>query len=113
GKTVLLTTHYLDEAEALADRVGVIAKGKLLEVAHPRQLGGRAHASAVVRFKSEKDPPPPFTRDGAHVQVETDTPTATVAELAAWAGGGELAELTVSRPSLEDIYLKMIGESSS
>jgi ABC-type dipeptide/oligopeptide/nickel transport system ATPase component len=55
GKTVLLTTHYLDEAEALADRVGVIVNGRLVEVASPRELGGRAHASARVSFKVEGD----------------------------------------------------------
>jgi ABC-2 type transport system ATP-binding protein len=110
GKTVLLTTHYLDEAEALADRAGVIAKGKLLEVAHPKELGGRASAGAIVRFRTDKDPPGKFERDGAHVRIATDTPTATVKELADWSQG-ELAELTVTRPSLEDIYLKMIGET--
>jgi ABC-2 type transport system ATP-binding protein len=122
GKTVLLTTHYLDEAEALADRVGVIVNGRLVEVASPRELGGRAHASARVSFKVEGDlagrPLPPLP--GAQVETGADGvvtaltagPTRVVAALAAWAaaaGLAELPELTVTRPSLDDVYLRMIA----
>jgi ABC-2 type transport system ATP-binding protein len=121
GKTVLLTTHYLDEAEALADRVGVIATGRLVEVASPRELGGRAHASARVAFKAEGPlagrPLPPLA--GAEVDTvdaivtaQTATPTRVVAALTAWAaeaGAAELPELTVTRPTLEDVYLRLIA----
>jgi ABC-2 type transport system ATP-binding protein len=99
GTTMLLTTHYLDEAETLADRVGVIAHGRLIEVEVPAALGGRESAPAVVRWT-----------EGTERRTEaTRTPTAFVQELAARLGG-EVPELTVARPTLEDVYLRMIGE---
>jgi len=100
GTTILLTTHYLDEAEALADRVGVIANGRLVEVAPPATLGGRANTDATVSWAGP---------DGRE-SVVTKTPTATVVDLAA-RYGDEIPELTVTRPSLEDIYLAMVGAS--
>ena len=99
GTTILLTTHYLDEAEALADRVAVIARGKILEVSTPAQLGGRASAKARVQWKA----------DGVIHEELTDNPTDVVRKLAAQFPG-EVPELQVLRPSLEDIYLSMIGE---
>lgn len=99
GTTMLLTTHYLDEAEALADRVGVLARGRLAEVAVPTALGGRGTAPAVVSW----------TEDGVRRTAETATPTAFVQQLAA-RFPGEVPGLTVARPTLEDVYLKMIGE---
>ncbi|MGY2084879.1 ABC transporter ATP-binding protein [Blastococcus sp. SYSU DS0539] len=101
GTTMLLTTHYLDEAEELADRVGVIAHGQLAEVAVPTALGGRGTAPAVVSW----------TEDGARRTAETATPTAFVAGLAA-RFPGEVPDLAVRRPTLEDVYLKMIGDHS-
>ena len=99
GTTIVLTTHYLDEAEALADRVAVIAKGKILEVSTPTQLGGRASAKARVQWKA----------DGVIREEMTDNPTDVVRRLSAQFPG-EVPELQVLRPSLEDIYLSMIGE---
>jgi ABC-2 type transport system ATP-binding protein len=101
GTTMLLTTHYLDEAEALADRVGVIARGRLMEVAVPAVLGGRETAAAVVRW----------TENGTRQSAQTPTPTAFVRELAA-RFPGEVPDLAVARPTLEDVYLRMIGEPS-
>jgi ABC-2 type transport system ATP-binding protein len=101
GTTILLTTHYLDEAEELADRVGVIARGRLAEVAVPTALGGRGSAPAVVSW----------TEDGVRRRAETATPTAFVRELAA-RFAGEVPDLAVNRPTLEDVYLKMIGDHS-
>ena len=99
GTTIVLTTHYLDEAEALADRVGVIAAGRLVEVAPPNRLGNRHEALATVSWR---------TPDGVVESAESATPTALVAELAARLGG-EVPGLTVTRPTLEDVYLRMIG----
>jgi ABC-2 type transport system ATP-binding protein len=101
GTTMLLTTHYLDEAEALADRVGVIARGRLIEVAVPAVLGGRETAAAVVSW----------TENGARQSSQTATPTAFVRELTA-RFPGEVPDLAVARPSLEDVYLRMIGQPS-
>ncbi|MGI8328978.1 ABC transporter ATP-binding protein [Actinomadura scrupuli] len=102
GTTVLLTTHYLDEAEALADRVGVIARGRVLEINTPRELGGRSTAKARVAWAEPGE---------GRKSLETATPTQVVAELSL-RFGGEVPGLTVTRPSLEDIYLNMIGDGS-
>ena len=98
GATIVLTTHYLDEAEALADRVAVINKGVIAEISTPTDLGGRATSQATVQW-----------RDGAQIKFEkTDNPTAVISSLAA-RFNGEIPELVVTRPSLEDIYIEMIG----
>jgi len=98
GTSILLTTHYLDEAEALADRVAVINNGVIIEVSTPADLGGRATSQATVQW-----------RDGDAIKSEkTDNPTALVSKLSA-TFNGEIPELIVTRPSLEDIYLEMIG----
>ena len=99
GTTILLTTHYLDEAEALADVVGVISRGRLVALDAPHDLGGRHAGRAVVSWRDD---------DGARRSEHTDTPTRVVAELAA-RFGGEVPGLAVSRPSLEDAYLELIG----
>ena len=98
GATILLTTHYLDEAEALADRVAVINKGVIVEVSTPAELGGRATSQATVQW-----------RDGDQIKNQrTDNPTELVSTLSS-RFNGEVPELIVTRPSLEDIYLEMIG----
>jgi ABC-2 type transport system ATP-binding protein len=99
GRTILLTTHYLDEAEALADRVAVIVDGKIIEVSTPENLGGRNNAKARISW----------LENGTKLEIESDFPAAEVAKLST-KFGGEVPELTVIRPSLEDIYLKMIGQ---
>jgi len=100
GATILLTTHYLDEAEALADRVAVIVDGKIIEVSTPENLGGRNTAKARISW----------LENGVKQELESDFPAAEVVKLSS-RFGGEVPELTVIRPSLEDIYLKMIGQA--
>jgi ABC-2 type transport system ATP-binding protein len=101
GVTVLLTTHYLDEAAELADRVAVIRDGVIVAEGPPASLGGRTSAAAVVSWQDHDAPR----------QEQTDEPTRVVAELAA-RYGGEVPGLTVTRPSLEDVYLELIGGQS-
>src|SRR5580693_10574648 len=99
GTTILLTTHYLEEAEALADQVAVIADGRIVATGPPSTLGGRATATATVRWEDG---------EGPHTMA-TDSPTAVVADLAQ-RYGGEVPGLTVARPTLEDVYLDLIGD---
>jgi ABC-2 type transport system ATP-binding protein len=99
GTTILLTTHYLEEAEALADRVAVIAAGQVVALGEPDTLGGRAASDTRVSW----DAP------GGRRSVTTTEPAKVVVELAATFG--DLPGLTVTQPSLEDVYLELIGEN--
>jgi ABC-2 type transport system ATP-binding protein len=102
GTTIMLTTHYLDEAEHLADRVAVIVRGRIVALDTPAHLGGRDTANATVRWRE----------DGDDREVQTATPTQVVGELAT-RFNGEVPSLVVSRPSLEDTYLRLIEEQPS
>ncbi len=120
GKTVLLTTHYLEEAEALADRVGVIIAGEMAAIGPTAELGGRAQAPATVRFQRPPGIPGPLpavdgalTEEAGVVAIQTASPTTVVAALAAWAmanGATELPSLSVTRPTLEEVYLAMVQD---
>ena len=101
GTTIVLTPHYLDEAEALADRVAVINHGQIIEVSTPKQLGGRSTSKALVQWRD----------NGELKSEETENPTALVSTLRLQFSG-EIPELSITRPSLEDIYLKMIGQAN-
>jgi len=120
GATILLTTHYLDEAEHLADRVVVIDHGRVVAQGTPEQLAAAAGSASVISFRMPAgvDPPdlPSLGQErrlaGNVVEVRTETPTADVASLATWAmgRGAELDALTLRRPRLEDVYLDLVGE---
>jgi ABC-2 type transport system ATP-binding protein len=101
GTTVLLTTHYLDEAQQLADRVAVIRDGQIIRIGTPAELIGAA-AEAEIRYR----------RDGETVVLRTAEPTRMLHELTgeAVAAGRELEGLEVRRPTLEDVYLELVGE---
>jgi ABC-2 type transport system ATP-binding protein len=101
GKTVLLTTHYLDEAQALADRVAIVKDGAILAEGAPGELGATTRRS-VVSWRDE---------DGVRQERAVEDPTALLHELtsAALARGGVVEDLRVARPSLEDVYLELTG----
>ncbi|MFJ2738754.1 ABC transporter ATP-binding protein [Streptomyces sp. NPDC087440] len=103
GTTILLTTHYLDEVEALAHRVAVVDRGRVKALGEPRTLGGRAEAAAVVSWRE----------NGREMRRETADPDRLVAELLRLAvhNSGRVEGLSVHRPSLEDIYLRMIEDA--
>jgi ABC-2 type transport system ATP-binding protein len=122
GKTILLTTHYMDEAQHLADRVAVIAAGRIVAAGAPETIGGRTAAKTVVAFQV------PDTVDLASLPLpvgavihaserrilfDTETPTRDLARVLGWVAdhGEELQALTVSRPTLEDIYLQLTDET--
>ena len=107
GKTILLTTHYLDEAQALADRVAIVKDGRVLAIGPPQELmadpaGGATHYR--VAYRSEQ---------GELIEHETDDPTTLLHELTAQAlaEGRQLGELSVGRPTLEDVYLELTADA--
>ena len=118
GKTVLLTTHYMDEAQALADRVAVIAAGRIVAEGTPATLGHRDTAGVRIRFRLPASEPAPtgsaWTPDpSGQVEMHVDDPVAALHEITGWAleRGIRLDGLEVSRPTLEDVYLALTDGS--
>jgi len=117
GKTILLTTHYMDEARHLADRIAIIDHGKIVAEGTPDTLGGRDGGS-IIRFAApsgtrlEELPVGGARLDGEMIEIASDSPTRALHELTSWAlhRGWELDQLRVDRPSLEDIYLELTGD---
>jgi ABC-2 type transport system ATP-binding protein len=105
GKTVLLTTHYLDEAEQLADRVAVLREGRIVTMGHPRELTTAVSGETEIRFR----------RNGEDVVVHSSDPTRTLNELTgeALARGEQLEALEVRRPTLEEVYLELTAEDGA
>jgi ABC-2 type transport system ATP-binding protein len=101
GTTILLTTHYLDEAQQLADRVAVLRDGVIVRQGTPAELIGESRLTEIR-----------YRRDDELVVVETSEPTRVLNELTAeaLASGGELEHLEVRRPTLEDVYLELVDE---
>jgi ABC-2 type transport system ATP-binding protein len=120
GKTVFLTTHYMDEAQLLADRVAVMARGRIVAEGPPATLGGRATASTLIAFNSSGQSMDSLPADDYSVAengvvvVRTTDPTADLYRITGWAidHGVDLGALSVTQPSLEDIYLDLTGESA-
>jgi ABC-2 type transport system ATP-binding protein len=119
GTTILLTTHDMEEANALADRVIVLSGGVVVAEGPPSGLGGRDAAQARITFRlpdgfAAGALPMPATASNGVICVETESPTQALHRLTGWAVGQglELAGLTVERPSLEDIYLRLTGDGT-
>jgi ABC-2 type transport system ATP-binding protein len=122
GKTVLLTTHYMDEAEHLADRLGVVVRGRLIACGTPEEIvatGGTSVVSFRLPENSAVDDLPgldgPLVPRGAEWQLRTGNPTRALYLLTAWAErqGQAFPVLTVTQPSLEDVYLQLIADEQA
>jgi ABC-2 type transport system ATP-binding protein len=119
GKTVFLTTHYMDEAQRLADRVAIISGGEIVAQGTPEDLGDRESRPATVSFRLPVGVAPAelpggvaVVNRGGSVSLSTTTPVRTLNELTGWAlsRGVDLEGLEVTRPSLEDIYISLTSE---
>ena len=121
GKTIFLTTHFMDEAQTLADRVAVMRAGQIIALGAPDELGGRDARPVEIRFEL----PDGWTLDelpevaarqrsaeGRRVLIRTDQAVRATAQITAWAldHDVELAQFSVSQPTLEDVYLELTGE---
>jgi len=121
GTTIILTTHYMDEAQHLADRVVVINRGEIVAAGTPETIGGRAKAAARIRFAVPPgvEPPSigvPVARDGPTAfTMESTDEVRTLHALTSWALDNEveLIGLTVDRPSLEDVYIELTSSDPS
>jgi ABC-2 type transport system ATP-binding protein len=115
GATVLLSSHYMDEVEALAHNVAVLARGRIVATGPPSSLGGRDQGRVTIRFTLPDDMTPaelpvaPSVLDGSTVEIATDDEVAVLARTLNWAldGGVKLHGLSVTRTTLEDIYLDL------
>ena len=124
GKTVLLTTHFMDEAEALADHIAVIARGRIVAEGTARTLGGRDESEHRISFTlpagATEEALPAVVRSaiieraGAAIALQTREPAALLFALSGWAieRGFELADIDVRRPSLEDVYLRLTADGA-
>jgi ABC-2 type transport system ATP-binding protein len=123
GKTVFLTTHFMDEAEALADRILILAAGRIVASGTPETIGDRASAATIIRFTlpdgvTADDIPPVggtvAASGGRRLEISTPDPMPALGVLSSWAGrhGHSLSDISVHRSSLEEIYLRLTEEAS-
>ncbi len=120
GKTIFLTSHSMDEVQYLADRVVIIAAGKIVAEGTPETLVAARPAKTLIRFQAPQAPLPEALRELARVdegtvELETEDATRTLFELTSWAvnAGISLDGLQVTRPSLEDVYLQITSEAEA
>jgi ABC-2 type transport system ATP-binding protein len=119
GKTIVLTTHFMDEAQALADRLAIIAEGRIIATGTAAELIGAASTATMITFSLDDGAAPPAELGirpfGSGWELETDEPTAVLHRLTGWAVGAgvELRHLEVSRRSLEDVYLQLTAEADA
>ena len=122
GKTIFLTTHYMDEAQHLSDRVAIIVGGHIVAEGSPGHLAGSTTMTTRIDFVAPEDGPelPPDLSEGAvesegRFRFETDDPTRLLHRLTSWAltENVDLRDLRVTRPSLEDVYLELTQQASS
>jgi ABC-2 type transport system ATP-binding protein len=121
GTTIFLTTHYMEEAEHLADRIAVIVNGRIVAEGTPQNLGGRDRAPTKISFSLSHPPGPHLPtlstgitiEHGTRVVFQSGTPLADLASLAAWSRstGQHITQLTVRPPSLEDVYLTLTHQA--
>jgi len=120
GKTIFLTTHYMDEAQHLADRVAILAAGKIVARGRPEELGGATEQAAVIRFRVPEGvtleqlrsaAQAPVEIAGSEASIQSEDPQEVLYRLLAWAQreGHKLEALEVQRPSLEDVFLQLTG----
>jgi len=125
GKTIFLTTHYMEEAERLADRIAVIAGGKIIDEGTPATIGHRDIAASEILFTlppgvSDRELPDDLLalmqpeRHGGRIELHSAAPLADLGRLGTWAEGRgiEVGELEVRRPTLEDVYLRLTAEAA-
>jgi ABC-2 type transport system ATP-binding protein len=127
GKTIFLTTHYMEEAERLADRIAVIAAGEIVDVGTPRTIGNRDRADTEISFTlpagmAGRDLPADLLAlldgpaDSREVRLRSVAPLPDLQRLGGWLdgrGGARLADLEVHRPSLEEVYLSLTAEAAT
>jgi ABC-2 type transport system ATP-binding protein len=121
GTTVILSSHYMDEVEALANRAAILADGRIIAIGEPRSIGGRDRSPARIRFtlpsgvSVDELPVAPTTFEAGLVEIRTEQEVAVLAALTTWALARrlELPGLSVARVTLEDIYLGLIGATAT
>ena len=119
GKTIFLTTHFMDEAQALADRLAIIADGRIVATGTADELIGASTPATTIRFRLADGVEPPeslgLRGSASAYEVETIEPARTLHDLTGWAlsVGTELHELEVGRRSLEDVYLQLTAEAAT
>lgn len=117
GKTILLTTHYMDEAQYLSDEIAIMARGNIVAGGSPEALVHQSIAEAVIRFSLPTGmsvselPMAPTDRTGESIEMRSAAPTLLLHQVTSWAleRGVELKDLSVTRPSLENVYLELTG----